>query len=386
MSRQRSTAGSDTPDRTRVLFLVEGDPRRGLSPAARYRVYAYRDHLSRQGILAEVSPSHPSKGYSQRPWHRRLSKRSKIFSRLSHLLGPILMAVWRIVDLVRSGRFDVVVLQRELLPTYPPFLELAFASRRPTIFDVDDAIHLLPPGESRLLRMTRGRRKVERILGAVEVVTVANRELERYARCHAPRVKYIPTVVDTTHYQPTAEDPGPPVVLWTGTSSNLAELERLTPVFEKVASQHAFVLRIICDRRSRIIASAKNVDLDHRPWRLETELEDLAGAAIGLMPLSDTAWNRGKSALKLLVYGSLGLPSIASPVGANKDVLIEGTTGHLVADAAGWERALVRLIGDARLRMEMGQAARENVERSWSVDTWAPVWAGLLEEVARDQG
>lgn len=365
--------------RLRVLFLTEGRDRRGLSPAARYRVHQYIPHLRRIGIECVVSPSAPPKYYALQAWHRWAGARSRTFSRLSHLLGPAAMVPGRSLDLARATTADVVVFQRDLLPTYPPFLELAFASIAPTVFDIDDAVHLRPPGTTPLARLTHDPQKIPRIMRHASMTLAGSQALLSYAVQHTQEAVYLPTTVDTDRYRPT-EDHGSelPTVLWTGTSSNLPQLEALGPVLARLSRSRAFVLRVICDQPPHLPA---DLTVDHRPWRLDRELHDLEGASVGLMPLEDTEWNRAKCAMKLLIYGALGLPSVASPVGANVEVLRPGT-GLLASTPTDWFDALDRLLRDSEARREMGRAARINVRDQWSTEVWAPRLAEYLRRAA----
>lgn len=358
----------------RALFLVEGDPDTGMSPAARYRAYQFKPYLETAGIEVTYSPSRPAKYYSQRSWHREFSNRSRAFERFSYTVGPRLMLLGRLWDVLRSHWYDVVVIQRELVPGAAPTPERWFAGRLPIVFDIDDAIYLQggPEGGG-----STGD-SIGKVMELSDVVTAGSEALVEYAESRNRHVEYLPTTIETSLYEPTGEDPsGSPVVLWTGTSSNLVQLESKAEALTRVAQMQNFRLRVICDQPPRLPAS---LEVEYRPWSLTRESEDFRGAAVGLMPLEDNPWNRAKCGLKLLIYGALGLPSIASPVGANENIILDGETGFLARNQDEWAAALLTLLRDRSLRSNMGRRARDRIVESWSTRAWAQHFVRILNE------
>jgi glycosyltransferase involved in cell wall biosynthesis len=239
------------------------------------------------------------------------------------------------------------------------------------VLDLDDAVfHRWAGLESA---------KTRRLAALCHHMVVGNRYIAEFL--DAPeRTTIIPTVVDVERYTPRPEPPGPLTLGWTGVASNLRELEPLADTLAEVCRATGGRLRIVAERcDARFL---RDVPVEFVPWSPASEVTALGGVHIGLMPLRDTPFNRGKCGFKLLQYQARAIPVVASPVGANRDIVEPGRTGLFAARPAEWRDALMALARDRDARVAMGRAARVRVERDYSIVVAAPRLAAVIREVA----
>jgi glycosyltransferase involved in cell wall biosynthesis len=211
---------------------------------------------------------------------------------------------------------------------------------------------------------------------------VGNPYLAEYARQVNDNVTVIPTTIDTEKYQvrrSTADD-GPLTIGWTGSFSTVQHLDTLRGALRKLAETENFRLRVIGTPSYEIAP----VDVEAMPWRAATELEDLHKIDIGVMPLPDDNWSKGKCGLKALQFMALGIPTICSPVGVNTDIIQDDENGFLAGTEAEWVDKLSRLLRSAELRRRLGDAGRATVEQKYSAATQAPRVYEIFKSVLRD--
>jgi glycosyltransferase involved in cell wall biosynthesis len=280
----------------------------------------------------------------------------------------------RFSELGNLSSTDLVVFQRPMteLPTLA--LERRAARGRTSVLDFDDAIFLAPSV----------RRKFGRLVKLVDHVIAGNAWLAQAAGV-PDRTTVIPTVVDTDHFRalPPRDGRGRDVVLgWTGSSVNFRYLIAIAPALARVIQRTGARLRIIADRPPPRVLAGLNPEFVR--WRPETEIDDLGAIDIGLMPLVDGAHERGKCAYKLIQYMAVGRVGVASPVGANNEVVTDGQDGFFAKDDADWENVLVRLIADPALRDEVGVRARRRVVDAYSVASVVPRYLELFRRLGVD--
>jgi glycosyltransferase involved in cell wall biosynthesis len=212
---------------------------------------------------------------------------------------------------------------------------------------------------------------------AAELVLTGNRTLAGQAREYTKRVEVIPSCVDPSA-QPLREhrEREQLTIGWIGSHTTVAYLEPLLPLIERLNQHGQRVTLVVVGGDTGVRASW----IEHRRWSLATQATDLADFDIGVMPLPDTEWTRGKSGYKLLQYFSAGVPAVASPVGVNAEFVADGR-GFAASTEAEWERALTELLTDASARRERGAAARSFVEKDYSYQRWAPELAALLRSL-----
>lgn len=343
----------------KVLFLTEG---RNV-PAARFRAEQFLPGLRGHGIEGTLSRAWPDKYYLP-AWHK-----NRFFGRLAAALFLLLKFADRLAAVLRAPFYDAVFLQRDLLP-WPdlPLLEslLRRLSRR-LIFDFDDAVYLFAPEKTAALaRMS-------------DAVIAGNGHLRNYALKHRPSAELIPTCVDTARYTPgPGGRKGIVTIGWMGTSSGLPHLAAAADGLAGVLKAGGAELLIVSDAPpAPPFLSGPGVRF--RKWSAETELDDLRSFDIGIMPLPDDEFSRGKCGFKLLLYMSCGVPVVASPVGANREIVRDGENGFLAASGAEWLEKLAALVKDAGLRRGFGAAGRRTVEAGYSVDANIARLAGTIK-------
>ncbi|MCX7885776.1 MAG: glycosyltransferase family 4 protein [Verrucomicrobiae bacterium] len=324
----------------KILFLTQTGP---LGPSSRYRVYQLLPHLT--DIEYEVSPAVDDALYRRLHWQGK-----------SHLSA--IRAAWqqRQTDLARVGEFDAVFVQKGVLPGLYIGLERRFAEKKPLIFDLDDAVWLPRPGGLPLARLLHSKRAVQEVLRCATAVVAGNDYLAEYAAGFNRHVTVIPTAVDTSRYPQATETPQ---VGWIGSRTTLPYLKPLKPVFTKLGI------------RPRVIAAGEprklGFPVEFRAWRPDTELTELAQIGIGIAPLPDGPWERGKCGVKLLQYMACGMSVVASPVGVQPQIVRHGVSGFLAAELLEWETYLRELIADAALRRRLGETARAFVQQHYDV-------------------
>jgi glycosyltransferase involved in cell wall biosynthesis len=315
--------------------------------------------------------------------------------RMQSLVGPLVDCGWNVrTERFPRGRYglrtwerrellrwaDVAVLHQIKLAALEAGLFAAFARRR--IFDFDDAIYVRKPrrlGDAVDDSIWR-RRKFASTCRSVDVVAAGNEVLARAARDSARAIEILPTAIDTACYRPCAADAkDPPIIVWIGSPENLTYLELVRPALAQLQSRHPRLrLKIICSR----FPLWPEIRVDAVEWSSATEAAELAGSHIGIMPLSDDAWSRGKCAFKLLQYMAAALPCVASPVGANTEAVLQGVTGFHARDTAEWTAALDTLIADPSLRARMGAAGRSHAEARYGMRGYRRRYVELFQRLA----
>jgi glycosyltransferase involved in cell wall biosynthesis len=311
--------------------------------------------------------------------------------RMQSLIGTLESAGWHVrAERFPGGRYglrtwerrtllrwaDVAVLHQIKLSA--PEARLFAALSRARVFDVDDAIYVRKPrrlGEAADDSIWR-RRKFAATCRSVDAVAAGNEILAGVARAAARAVTVLPTSIDTALYRPTHALPeDPPTIVWIGSPENLVYLEMIRPALTRLRSRHPKVrLRIICSR----FPEWPEVDIDRVPWSSAIEADSLAASHIGVMPLSDDDWARGKCAFKLLQYMAAALPCVASPVGANTEAVIDGVTGLHARTDADWERHLDTLLASPQLRAQLGANGHAHVESHYAMHAYQTRYLDLL--------
>lgn len=285
--------------------------------------------------------------------------------------------------LLGRGQADLIWLEKEALPWVPSVLEQSLMpSAIPVVPDFDDAVfhrydmHRLMP-----VRTLLGR-KFEDVMRNSASVFAGNAYLADYARAAgAAEIEIVPTVVDVEHYRLKVEAgcEAEPVIGWIGTPSTWREcVEPFLPVFRAVTQTYGARIEAIGAR----MTAGEEAGIQFLPWSEEEESERINAMDIGVMPLPDTPWMRGKCGYKLIQYMACGLPVVASPVGVNSEIVEHGVNGFLAETPEDWTRALEALIGNPELRKKMGLAGRKKVEECYSLQVYGPRVASRLSEIA----
>lgn len=300
------------------------------------------------------------------------------YQRGAYGLWPLLKAYADRIKILYQGRlFDVVWIEKEALPWFPFWLELWLLRRVPYVLDFDDAIfHSYDMHRSAWVRIIYGRR-IDRLMEGAQLVIAGNQYLaDRAVAAGARRVELMPTVVDLARYpvKSVASIATKPRVVWIGSPSTVQYLQELAVPLGKLSKRQAFTLRVIGGGN----ISMQGVDVELVDWTAETEARAIVECDVGIMPLRDTPWEQGKCAYKLIQYMACGLPTVASPIGVNRDVIIDGETGFFADADSAWMEKIELLLRDAGLRQRLGLAGRARVEAKYCLQQTGPQLAHLL--------
>jgi len=351
----------------RIVFLLQGPQ----VPAARFRGFAIAEGLRRRGYEVVTWAPTPSV-YGDWP----VASTSPRLASVGRVLRPCFVPAVvfpRLRALRRLEKGDVVIIQRPLLELPLTFLERLIARRHPVIFDFDDAIFL----------NFGGHRKIRTLVGLARHVIAGNAHLAAFA-ASPDKTSVIPTVVDLSRYPlaPPRFGRGREVVVgWTGLSSNYGHLATAAAPIAQALRETGARFRVISDRPPP--ASLALLRAEYVPWRADTEASALEALDIGVMPLPDGPRERGKCAFKLIQYMALGKCGVASPVGANCEVVQPGENGLLPPTPGDWTKNLLRLIDDPEERHRLGRAARARIAARYSLDAVLPHYEAVIAEVAR---
>jgi glycosyltransferase involved in cell wall biosynthesis len=334
----------------------------------RYRIEQWAPLLERHGVRVTFAPFLAPSGMDvlYRPGHAA--------AKIGHTLRGYAR---RVTHAMAGPRPDLVFVYRESAPLAPAWFERLVGGRAPMVFDFDDAIYLPDASAANAwTRRVKGRGKVEALCRMSRHVTVGNALLAEFASRHAAAVTVLPSTIDTDLYRVVPRESNRrPVVGWTGSETTLPHLLALAPALRR--------LRRAVDYQLLVIGGAANiegVDVRSLPWSASREVEDLRAVDVGLMPLPDDEWSRGKCGMKALQYMALGIPAVVSPVGANRDIVQDGMNGFHAGTDDEWVDRLAQLLADPPLRTRLGAAARLTVERGYSAEVHVPRLAQVLRE------
>lgn len=357
----------------RATFLVAAPPNR--LPGQRFRFEQWLDLLPPGAIDAQIMPLFGPSAYGG--LHRPGGTARKAVQTAA-ALGR------RVAQVLRSQRADVVYLYREAFPLGPAFLEPILERRVPVVLDFDDAIWLLDASEANAgVARLKVPSKVEHSIAGAAVTTVGNEYLAAYARGFSDRVQVIPTTLDIERYRPQPRVARDLVRIgWSGSPTTSRYLRGIEAPLRRALAELPVELVVTGDPLFRL-PGAERVQV--LPWQAATEIADVGAFDIGLMPLPDDAWSRGKCGFKALLYMALGVAPIVSPVGVNNQIVTDGQNGRWATTHEEWFEAIATLVDDVGLRHRLGEAGRRTVVERYSGQQWAPTFLKVLEE-ARETG
>lgn len=353
-------------ERSMKILILSRYTRLGAS--SRLRLYQFIPHWEDAGIDCVVHPLLNDR-YLQELYDKKGV--SKV-----NLLKGYLSALKRVC---LAGRYDLVVIEKEVFPFLPPLAEWWLNLRGvPYIVDYDDAIfHNYDLSPRKSVRFLLGG-KIASVMRRAAVVVCGNEYLAEYARTAGAReVIRIPTVVDTRRYTPVVghTTSRPVVIGWMGSPMTSKYLKTLQPALASLASRHGIRLHLVGASEGIGLGASEAV----LPWSEDTEASLIRAFDIGIMPLEDSPWEKGKCGYKLIQYMGCGLPVVGSPVGVNREIIREGINGFAPGTEAEWTSALDRLIRDPELRLRMGRAGRDMVLEQYSLESAAQRWIGIFQ-------
>jgi glycosyltransferase involved in cell wall biosynthesis len=287
----------------------------------------------------------------------------------------------RLQVLLERNEFDLVWIEKEALPWLPAWVECLLLRDVPYVLDYDDAIfHNYDMHSSAFVRRLLGRR-IDRLMRGARLVIGGNEYLVRRAReAGASWVETVSTVIDLERYPPGEYSSCRntlPCIVWIGSPATVHYLESIRQPLAELARRCAYTLRVIGGG-----FKLPGVEVECVPWSETTEVDGIAAADIGIMPLRDSPWEKGKCGYKLIQYMACGLPVVASSTGANQIIVRQGENGYLADSGEQWVAALERMIDDAGIRQAMGAAGRRRVELEYCLQVVAPGVCDMLLKAA----
>ena len=354
-------------------ILIITNHRKGRSPAQRFRFEQYLDFLEANNFQITLSNIINEEDDFYLYKKGKYVKKALIAKKARQI---------RKRDVIRMNEFDIIFIHREALLTASTYFEREFAkSSAKVVFDFDDAIWL--PNVSsgnKALQMLKNPSKTEEIIGCADMVFAGNEYLTDYASKFCSNVKIIPTTIDTNYHKRKRSNTSDRICIgWTGTETTRKYLEMVKPVFQRLTSTYGdkIYFKVICDQPW----SADGIELKNEKWNKETEIEQLEEIDIGIMPLSDDQWSRGKCGFKGLQYMAMESATIMSPVGVNTEIVTHGENGFLASSEDEWYEQLSTLIENKELRLQIGRAGRIKIEEKYSVNATKGLYLKYLKEI-----
>lgn len=344
--------------RKRIIFIAPYP--KGMAASQRFRFEQYLD------VLEDADYEVEEYGFwSEKAW-KRMYHKGQMLPKFFGMMGGFLR---RKLLLLKIRKRDIVFIHREATPILMPFVEwwVCKVIKCRTFYDFDDAIWLPNTSDSnKRLHKLKSYGKVKKICSWVSCVVVGNEFLAEYAQKFNDNVKIIPTTVDLVNeHNLTAKHANldkEVVIGWTGSHSTLRYLDIILPVLDKLAVRYPIKLIVISD----VKPDNHREYVDYIKWNKELEINTLTNFNIGVMPLFDDDWSRGKCGFKAIQYLSAGVPALVSPVGVNKDIIQDGVNGFLCAAEVDWEKRLVELIDHPESIRNMSAHCRQVVEEKYS--------------------
>jgi glycosyltransferase involved in cell wall biosynthesis len=349
----------------KVLLLSRYDD---LGASSRVRYLQYLTHFANLGWTVEVSPF-LSNDYL-----------TALYSSKSRLRYVVLAYMRRLLSMLKAGKFNVLIIEKELFPFLPAWFERILSCLKiPYVVDYDDAqFHRYDTHRYAVVRTALGH-KIDSVMRNASVVIVGNEYLAKRAyQAGAKRIEIIPTVVDTSRYLPSdSKVDDLPIVGWIGTPQTSKYLKELLPVFDRL--KHKIPVRFVA-------VGARSIDFVGTPietisWSIDTEISSIQSFSIGIMPLPDSPWERGKCGYKLIQCMACAKPVIASPVGVNSEIVEPGINGYLARSLEEWYDHLYRLLTNIESRYLMGLNGRQKVMLRYSIQSQASRFSGTIESI-----
>ena len=341
-----------------------------LGASSRVRYLQYLNHFENCGWTIKVSPFF-SNDYLK-----------ALYSGNSRLQNVVSSYMRRLVTILQSCKFDVLIIEKELFPFLPAWFEKVLSHLNiPYIVDYDDAqFHRYDTHQNIVVRSIL-KYKIDAVMRQASVVTVGNEYLAKHAyKAGAKRIEIIPTAVDVSQYLPSTQKiDDSPIVGWIGTPQTSHYLRNLLPIFEKL--NHKTSVRFVAVGARSIDFSGTLVEIVN--WSKDTEIEAIQSFSIGIMPLPDSPWERGKCGYKLIQCMACAKPVVASPVGVNNEIVEPGVNGYLAKTLEEWHDYLYILLINPESRYLMGLSGRQKVVLNYSTQVQASRFSNIIESLVK---
>jgi glycosyltransferase involved in cell wall biosynthesis len=337
-----------------------------LGASSRLRIYQYIPYLESAGIHCIVHPF-----FDDLYVNSLLTKHKPLFNIIKSYLK-------RVYFLFKYKNIDIIWIEKEVFPWVPYWIEqIAVFNKKKTIVDYDDAVfYQYTQHSSRVVRILLGE-KIDKIIESAFIVVVGNEYLKKYAvTADSNRVKVVPTVVNIDNYKTTYKNVTIVTIGWIGSPATTKYLCSIAPIFSYF--QNSNIKFIAVGAKKELLVG---LPIEVILWNEEQEAYNIQQFDIGIMPLTNELFAQGKCGYKLIQYMACGKPVIASPVGVNCSIVKHGINGFLASTVDEWKEAIISLVDDPYLRLNMGTKGRKLVEQEYSLDITVPLLKTLILSV-----
>lgn len=355
----------------RILYIVPHRPDR--SPGQRFRCEHFIPILQQKGY--EITYSNLLTAWDDKYFYQPKRYAIKAFIFCKAFLR-------RCFDVLRARKYDCIFIYREAFMIGTTLFERGLAkSGKPIIFDFDDSIWIsdISEGNKNLSWMKRSS-KTDEIIALSKLVIVGNQYLADHVKLFNNNVEIIPTTIDTNYHKPTEKQAKETVCIgWTGSETTIRHFKLIIPVLKRIKEKYGDKVSFI--QISNVTSECPEIGLETVVWNAQDEIAQLQRIDIGIMPLPDDAWAKGKCGFKGLQYMALEIPTIMSPVGVNTEIIDDGKNGFFATTDDEWFAVLCKLIDDADLRKNIGEEGRKTIVARYSIDSQKEKYLSLFENI-----
>lgn len=357
----------------KILAIVQH--RKGRSPGQRFRFEHFINSLEEAGYEIVFSNIISEKDdiifYSK----------GKYFAKLFIVIKSFFH---RLRDLKTAKNCDIVYVYREAFMLGTTYFEKRFSKMKAKlIFDFDDAIWINDTSEgNQNIKWLKKPQKTADICKYADLVTVGNKYLAEYAEKYNSNVKIIPTTIDTDYHKPQIKIETNNICIgWTGTTTTLKHFEKAIPFLKQLKNKYGdkIYFKVIVNSDSW----DKDIDVKLVKWSRENEIRDLSEFDIGIMPLPNDEWSKGKCGFKGLQCMAMGIPVVMSPVGLNKEIINHGENGFLCDTDEEWFSCISSLIEDKTLWNKFSENGKKTVLNSYSVKVYKNEILEMLDKLLK---
>jgi glycosyltransferase involved in cell wall biosynthesis len=348
------------------------------TPSQRFRIEEYLPWLKSRGIDTEYSWLLDAA--DARTFYGKVPLREKTWV----VVRALLRRARSVAPGIIRPRYDVLFVERESFFMGGAWFEWLAARSAPLVFDFDDAIwiHGVSEGNKRFAFL-KNTDKISHIVRMAHTVVAGNPYLADWAHQYNRNVRIVPTTIDTDLYVPRpggVHSCAPVVIGWSGSFSTIEHFKLAIPALLRVKDRFGdqVKFKVIGDGNYR----HETLGVVGEPWDIASEVAELQKIDIGIMPLPDDEWARGKCGLKGLQYMALGIPTLMSPVGVNTDIICDSENGYLPGSEDEWVQRLSQLVDDANLRRRIGNMGRQTVIEKYSVFRWRDTYEEIIRNAA----